>query len=266
MSFTNIYYASGVGGNGRKKHASMTNGPVDDPRSLSWVSQQALASPLVRMGHVCVSYGAYLIVWGGRKINDLQQQSNTPTTAATNAANDESGDRSNVIWVFHTEIEKWWVIIIFDVSFNNVLVSIEFTQSIAAFTNTRQSIECEQNEHLPRPFLSGACSILVGHSLYVFGGSSKKANSFVENYYNDLFELNLTNFKWKKHAPKTDAVKLPSPRDKMIGWAYKNNLYFFGGFGPSFKTTYLDEYGEFNEISHFVRYNYTRTIHGHLII
>ena len=55
-------------------------------------NHQKCANPAIRMGHVCVSYGKYLILWGGRKLNENQ--------------NEEYLDRSK-LWLFHTELEKW---------------------------------------------------------------------------------------------------------------------------------------------------------------
>jgi hypothetical protein len=73
MSFTYIYFEDKLVENAQTS--------IDSPlKSLN---------PAVRMGHVCVSYGKFLIMWGGRKHH-----------------NEEYVDRSK-IWIFHTELEKW---------------------------------------------------------------------------------------------------------------------------------------------------------------
>ncbi len=34
-------------------------------------THQKCPNPAIRMGHICVSYGKYLILWGGRKVKIL---------------------------------------------------------------------------------------------------------------------------------------------------------------------------------------------------
>jgi len=121
-----------------------------------------------------------------------------------------------LIWVFNTEIENW------------------------------SSIECKNNP----PLLSGACSILTNHCLYIFGGCKRSIfGGFTDFHFNDLYKLCLRTLIWEKcHVANN---KMPSPRDKLAGWNYDNKLYFFGGFGANFQGSFLNEFGDFDEIPNY---------------
>ena len=122
------------------------------------------------------------------------------------------------IWVFDTEIEKWY------------------------------SIAYEQDEHTP-PILSGAFPLIHKDCLYLFGGSFRTYfRGFPDTYSNKLYKFNLRTLKWENLAPDG---KLPSPRDKISGWQDENRLYFWGGFGSSFDGC-LNTNGDFVEISNFL--------------
>lgn len=127
---------------------------------------------------------------------------------------------STLIWVFNAEIEKW------------------------------KSVECKDSP----PLLSGSCSVLLGDDIFIFGGCKRAVyGAFADIHYNDLYRLNLKQLTWEKCPVKSG--KLPSPRDKLAGWssASDNRLYFFGGFGPTFETLFLDSFGDFDEISNYNR-------------
>ncbi len=86
---------------------------------------------------------------------------------------------------------------------------------------------------------SSCCSLVLDHNWYIFAGFHR--NSY---HANDLHRLSLKDLSW--HQCPTDK-KMPSPRDKFAGWTHNKKLYFFGGFGPSFKRLYLDQYGIFDQ-------------------
>jgi hypothetical protein len=51
-------------------------------------------NPVVRIGHICESYGKYILVWGGQRFN---------LDSAADSLN------KNLIWIFDTEFEKWFL-------------------------------------------------------------------------------------------------------------------------------------------------------------
>ncbi len=53
-------------------------------------------NPIVRIGHICESYGKYILVWGGQRFNTVE-----------NAGNLANKNLKNLIWIFDTEFEKW---------------------------------------------------------------------------------------------------------------------------------------------------------------
>ncbi|KKF95900.1 hypothetical protein CFO_g1740 [Ceratocystis platani] len=61
----------------------------------------------------------------------------------------------------------------------------------------------------------------VGKKLVVFGGGDGPA------YYNDVYVLDTTNFRWSKPRIVSDMV--PSKRRAHTACLYKNGLYVFGG-------------------------------------
>ncbi|XP_054715371.1 kelch domain-containing protein 2-like [Uloborus diversus] len=82
------------------------------------------------------------------------------------------------------------------------------------------------------PGMSGSTAVIIKDHLYVFGGYGYSGQGCV----NSLHRLNLENFSWESLKPTGNP---PSPVDKMVGWAYKNQFYIFGGFGnPDSVTAY----------------------------
>ncbi|XP_067119507.1 kelch domain-containing protein 2-like [Centruroides vittatus] len=79
----------------------------------------------------------------------------------------------------------------------------------------------------PPPGTSGATAVMVSDYMYLFGGYCDNGNT------NDLYRLNLETLEWTYIEPKGSP---PTPSDKMVGWEYKDKLYFFGEFGvlPTF--------------------------------
>jgi hypothetical protein len=136
----------------------------------------------------------------------------------------EQLNQKSLIWVFDTEIEKWY------------------------------SIPYEQDDNSP-PILSGAFPMIFNDYLYLFGGSFRTYfRGFPDTYSNKLYKFNLKSLKWEFLEPNG---KLPSPRDKISGWKDDNGIYFWGGFGSSFDG-FLNTNGEFVEISNFL--NLVRSI------
>lgn len=69
---------------------------------------------------------------------------------------------------------------------------------------------------------SGAVAVVHGDHLFIFGGFRGNGNT------NRLYRLDLVSMTWELVAPSGPQ---PTPCDKMVGWCYKEKLYFFGGFG-----------------------------------
>ena len=78
----------------------------------------------------------------------------------------------------------------------------------------------------PSP-IRGACAVVVGSDLYMFGGLDLIPNHLT----NDLFKLTRTtagSFYWSKIEMHRD-MRLPSPRSEHGGWEYAECLWIFGG-------------------------------------
>lgn len=75
--------------------------------------------------------------------------------------------------------------------------------------------------------LSGACGLIHGDMLYIFGGycDERKSNS---GNTNEICGLDLKELAW--HHFHCEDPK-PIPCDKMVGWTHNEGLYYFGGFG-----------------------------------
>ncbi|XP_064484843.1 kelch domain-containing protein 2-like [Ornithodoros turicata] len=69
---------------------------------------------------------------------------------------------------------------------------------------------------------SGAVAVVSTDQLFIFGGFRGNGNT------NRLYRLNLNSMIWELMEPLGAP---PTPCDKMVGWCYKEKLYFFGGFG-----------------------------------
>ncbi|XP_076313868.1 kelch domain-containing protein 2-like isoform X1 [Tachypleus tridentatus] len=72
------------------------------------------------------------------------------------------------------------------------------------------------------PGTSGATAIVVSDSLYIFGGYRDNGNT------NDLYRLDLDSLMWEYVVGENVP---PVPCDKLVGWHYRDKLFFFGGFG-----------------------------------
>ena len=90
-------------------------------------------------------------------------------------------------------------------------------------TETWKAITCvneEEDENVP-PTLSGACAISFGDKVYLFGGHRRSViDGSSDIYFNDLFELDLRKFEWRKCLVRGDL--LPSPRSRCAGWHHEN--------------------------------------------
>ncbi|XP_026278136.1 kelch domain-containing protein 2 isoform X2 [Frankliniella occidentalis] len=78
------------------------------------------------------------------------------------------------------------------------------------------------------PRSSGGCGVVLGDTLYIFGGVVRAEFEFDGNT-NDLYALNLITMTWSLLKPKGTP---PIPCEKLVGWEHGGKLYFFGGFGP----------------------------------
>jgi N-acetylneuraminic acid mutarotase len=182
-------------------------------------NQDNKLKPFVRMGHVSCSYGRFIILWGGLNRNNNQEENGENVDLQEQQQN--LIEQNSLIWVFDTDIEKWY------------------------------SIAYEQDDAAP-PILSGAFPVIHDDHLYLFGGSFRTYfRGFPDTYSNKLYKFNLKALKWETIEPKS---KLPSPRDKISGWKDENGLFFWGGFGSSFDG-FLHENGQFVEISNFLNLN-----------
>ncbi|KAG8388718.1 hypothetical protein BUALT_Bualt02G0154500 [Buddleja alternifolia] len=70
----------------------------------------------------------------------------------------------------------------------------------------------------------GHSAALIGKRLFIFGGSGKFENS--ENYYDDLYILNIETFSWKRVVPSGTP---PSKRDSHTCSSWKNKIIVIGG-------------------------------------
>ncbi|XP_065202038.1 kelch domain-containing protein 2-like [Planococcus citri] len=71
---------------------------------------------------------------------------------------------------------------------------------------------------------AGSCALEYNSHMYVFGGFVHS----ITHSMNLLYRLNLKTMVWDLIKPMGLS---PVPCDKLAGWVYNNNLYFFGGFG-----------------------------------
>ena len=63
---------------------------------------------------------------------------------------------------------------------------------------------------------SGASACLLGTDMYVFGGHQSHGNT------NKLYKLDLVSMVWEEIISPHGMDSVPSPRDKLICWSYKN--------------------------------------------
>jgi N-acetylneuraminic acid mutarotase len=73
---------------------------------------------------------------------------------------------------------------------------------------------------IPMPLRAMTCTA-VGKKLVVFGGGDGP------QYYNDVYVLDTTNFRWTK--PQIVGDRLPSKRRAHTACLHKNGIYVFGG-------------------------------------
>ncbi|CDH52987.1 galactose oxidase [Lichtheimia corymbifera JMRC:FSU:9682] len=77
------------------------------------------------------------------------------------------------------------------------------------------------------PSLVGASTVIVGDSMYVFGGRLVSSRQMT----NHLYVLNLSTLKWTRHAPSPDSTPPPRARYFHTASVYKNHMVVFGGMG-----------------------------------
>lgn len=154
-----------------------------------------------RSGHIAVAYKGKVLVWGGY----MEHVQVTPM--------------SPIVSQYHHTDELW----IYD-----------------SFTEVWDRL-CTRGDVPPRN--SGSCGVIMEHYLYIFGGILEpNSHSYYTGYHgeeepgsmegnsNQLYRLNLNSNCWEWIHPS--GVHPPAPCDKLVGWAHKGKLYFFGGFGP----------------------------------
>lgn len=78
------------------------------------------------------------------------------------------------------------------------------------------------------PPSSGGCGVILGDTLYFFGGVIKTDLDFDGNT-NDFYALDLLSMTWTHLNPSGTP---PIPCEKLVGWGHDGKVYFFGGFGP----------------------------------
>ena len=109
------------------------------------------------------------------------------------------------------------------------------------YTDQWKRYDMPHNDDAPPP-LTAAYAVAIGADVFVFGG--KNIRSYEET--NDLWKLSKNPegcFLWAKISTHCHSEK-PSPRIGHTGWDFKDNLYIFGGYGPSLRG-YLNEHGNF---------------------
>ncbi|KAI8140439.1 hypothetical protein BJV82DRAFT_520211 [Fennellomyces sp. T-0311] len=97
-------------------------------------------------------------------------------------------------------------------------------QSIADLTTETNPTSGE----IPPP-LVGASTIVVGNSMYVFGGRLVSSRQMTNN----LYVLDLTTLVWRRHIGPPDSTPAPQPRYFHSANTYKNHMVVFGGMSHS---------------------------------
>uniref|UniRef100_A0AC11CC62 Kelch domain containing 2 n=1 Tax=Ovis aries TaxID=9940 RepID=A0AC11CC62_SHEEP len=76
------------------------------------------------------------------------------------------------------------------------------------------------------PSMSGSCAVCVDRVLYLFGGHHSRGNT------NKFYMLDSRSTDRVLHWERIDCQGVPpSSKDKLGVWVYKNKLIFFGGYG-----------------------------------
>ena len=84
-----------------------------------------------------------------------------------------------------------------------------------------------------------ACAVVIESNIYTFGGKMRESN--------ELWKLSRTAemcFIWQQIVT-TNKMERPSPRRHPVGWEYSENLWIFGGIGPS-PVGYLNDNGDYH--------------------
>ncbi|KAH7726639.1 Kelch motif family protein [Aphelenchoides avenae] len=103
-------------------------------------------------------------------------------------------------------------------------------------------LEIECTGDVPRSNC-GASAVVFRDHMFVFGGAMLDESVF-RRHINScaLMALDLRTGVWQVRHPKPD-TKLPTPRDKTAAWLAHDKLYFFGGYGTSWRRLEnLDDY------------------------
>lgn len=109
--------------------------------------------------------------------------------------------------------------------------------------------------HVPHgdvpPSISGACAVLCGCCIFIFGGYVRRStpNNILEGQSSAMYVLDLVQERWSLVVTNDESL-IPTPRDKMAGWCYRKKCYYFGGYGPGpfdmpNPALYLRDVGEF---------------------
>ena len=101
-----------------------------------------------------------------------------------------------------------------------------------------------------------ACAVTINSHIYMFGGRAQTSENW--EYTNALWKLSRMQsgkFEWKqiKYQSKNQS---PSPRSEPAGWNYEENLWIFGGEGPTpdgylYDKGYFDDRGENDQLLRF---------------
>ncbi|GAB1297485.1 Kelch domain-containing protein 2 [Apodemus speciosus] len=165
-----------------------------------------LACPAERSGHVAVSDGRHMFVWGGykglgelvngrRDFEPLIEDGSLPLQPESNQVRglyDFYLPREE-LWIYNMETGRWKKI------------------------NTEGDVP---------PSMSGSCAVCVDRVLYLFGGHHSRGNT------NKFYMLDSRSADRGLQWERIDCQGIPpSSKDKLGVWVYKNKLIFFGGYG-----------------------------------
>ncbi|KAI9256239.1 hypothetical protein BY458DRAFT_441815 [Sporodiniella umbellata] len=89
---------------------------------------------------------------------------------------------------------------------------------------------------IPPPSI-GATTVVIGSSLYLFGGRLASSRQLI----NHLYILNLNNNSWTRHIPEPRSAEAPQPRYFHSADVYDKYLIIFGGMGQTNKMHALSD-------------------------